>query len=804
LPPAKRQALAVRLSTITEVPTELQSLAPDVVTLRAVLQHFFTYTDADGNYYAKWAGSARDFDNHDNLSAAYKQNAVREIKLDRNHHYMYAIVPESLFAPAGQAGDPHMFREMVVRFNPTDQAAAPFRLATVHTARSRRNNSGPFHDFVFFFAETGVGLPVGYDTLNKLSADLRTLVRDYHAAADKQTFVSHAITPGAVPLLHLNAEFSAPATLPSFVIDSGTELVRSVLCPIDKLEDLAAVPQVDRISAVVEHFPTNDRARAMVQYDALDRVIPATKRGGAGVLVGVIDTGIDGSHPAFGDRIVAVWDQHTPITGMPAIHTGSSPAARHTTEPLRSKYQDFSFGVEMVGAETANSKDPGGHGTHTSGTCAGQQVTDASGAVLMPAGLAPNAKIAVVRAIGRDINGSNVILAIRYIFQKADELGLPCVINMSFGSQQNSHDGADAQSQALFHLVRKADDSGYRPGRILVASAGNERSDRMHVKRTLGVNTAAAPSGAFTSIDLALSSVPANRRDNRAIVSAWIKNPTGTCRTRFPLAAMAFRKANPLAATSAVVLGSNTSSDFPGWNLRVGIFTQLSDPRTGDFNVQFVFQTIDNHALTPDTWTLFLYNGHTAPLEAHAWSVIGSSTFPGVTAADNSYKVSTPASGPGVVSVAACASRLQSFDSGPLNDITYFSNPGPLRVPGIPLATLYNNKIGFETKALDVTAPGQWLQSARSSQHVIPPSESYEIVNARSSLLQGTSMASPVVTGLVANLLAEVGTLTLQDVLNRLQRASHIPAASTHQPPSGSAYSDDWGWGLVRAPDLHI
>lgn len=811
LPPATRAALGVKLSSIAAVPAELKALAEDVSVLRGVLAHFFTYTP-EGDYYAKWAGAGRDFDSRDHLHADYKKHCVHEVKLERNHHYLYAIVPESLFAPSGQSADPQVFREVVVRFDETGQDDPPFRLATVHTARSRRA-CGAFHDFAFFYTEKGVGLPVTAQTLAKLSSNLRQLLTGYHAAVDKGQFVAdaNAITAADTAMLHVTVVLNAAVTLPSYVLDSGDEAVRSILVPIDKVEELAALPQVDRIHAALEHRASNDLARAMVEYDKLNAAIPAAKRGGAGVLIGVIDSGVDGTHASFGDRLVAVWDQEKGTAAAPALLTGSSPAARHTTEPLKSKYATFNWGVELEGADIRKSQDIVGHGTHVCGIAAGQEVTDGAGKVVVPAGAASRAKLAVVRAI--DVRHGDVLQAIKWLFQKADELGLPCVINMSFGSHLQSHDGADAQSQAIRHLVRNSADTAYKPGRVLVAAAGNERDDKMHVRRSLTPARSGPPAFGITLIKVDLNSVGSPR--NADVVTVWIKNPTGVCKTSFPLALWVYRVKNPLAAVPMLLLGASSSSaTFPGLNLKVDVTSQLSDPHTGDFNFDVIFRSISNVPLLQDQWGVGIYNFYDKPLDAHAWTVMGMSTFTDATAGDANFTIGAPASGPGVVSVACAASRLAWNDTstppqpqtrpGSIKEISTFSSSGPLREPGIPLASLYQNKIGFEPKGVDVTAPGQVLQSARSAQWAVPADEQSLIINGQSIMLQGTSMASPLVTGLVANLLAEQPNLTVQDVLNRLQKASSIPAASKYQPPAGSKFSEDWGWGLVHAPDLRI
>src|SRR4029078_8508718 len=119
-----------------------------------------------------------------------------------------------------------------------------------------------------------------------------------------------------------------------------------------------------------------------------------------------------------------------------------------------------------------------GHGTHVTGIAAGAEVTDAAG--VLPRGMAPKAKIVMVKAIG--VQGSRIDLGLTYIFQKAAELKLPCVVNMSFGGHWDSHDGPDPDSAYIPGLLRDAKGNP-RKGRVVVAWAGNERWDPIHVRR---------------------------------------------------------------------------------------------------------------------------------------------------------------------------------------------------------------------------------------------------------------------------------------------------------------------------------
>ncbi|HEY8019582.1 MAG TPA: S8 family serine peptidase, partial [Thermoanaerobaculia bacterium] len=820
---ASRAALGVNLTTLNEVPAALRDLAGDLAGLKEILHHFFTYS-ADGAYYRRWAGAGRDPSNPAHLTPEYKQNNVLEVQLERERTYLYAVVPESLLTGGGDLGQ-GVFREIVVRFDETAETAEaaaadrPFSLATVHTARWRRA-SAPHEDFVFFYTQEGVGLPAAREVRDKMAPRLQSFLSGYFAAGevhrDDYLRASKIVSfEGGTTLVHLLAMIDGAPALPAGVIPSGDAPSLNLLAPPERVIDIAALPAIKKLTTVPVAQPSLDLARPAVHYPALDSRIAAGSRGGKGVLVGIIDSGVDGSHQAFAGRLVAVWDQGTP----PAV-AGQNPHLRH---PADHDYDGFNWGTELMGTtETATSLDPSGHGTHVTGIAAGAEVRDAAGNVLCPAGLAPQAKIVVVRCIG--VAGGDPSQALRYIFKKAQELALPCVVNMSFGHQDHGHEGSDDLSFDLFNQSRSG--GSYRPGRILVGAADNQRGSKTHVSRSVAAGSAATPS--FLSIPIQLGAqAPNSMPYTTEVVAVWVKNPTGVCPLAFPLDLMVYRLTNPYANTAVVRLGSSTSPAgwFPGLKIRIDVFSQLYEPRSGDFSfhVQFTYAAPGNVTFPADTWVIALSNRTAHPLEVHAWIPAGwrgASQFVGATQADDdAFLVGAPTDSPAVVSVASVDSRLTwrpaggAADlsvAGTLGEISGFSSPGPLRSSSVTPNSFYN--VTDVIRAVDVTGPGQRIQSALSAQSTPDPND-VMTKNAAgtgiSVLDQGTSMASPLIAGMVANLLAVKPNLTVLDVLDRLKRASAIPAASHFQPPAGTPagqkpWSRDWGFGLVDGATLDI
>src|SRR5262249_14901559 len=166
---------------------------------------------------------------------------------------------------------------------------------------------------------------------------------------------------------------------------------------------------------------------------------------GRGVIVGIVDTGIDSTHPAFAGRILKVWDQDLPGNGT----ANGFPYVRELS-------------VESRSASIAQR----GHGTHIAGIAAGADPTYS--------GVAPAATIVAVKTT---YNNANIKDAIEYVFAIADELGMPAVVNLSLGGHADPHDGTDELSRAVDEL------SG--PGRIVCCACGNEGNDDIHALATV-------------------------------------------------------------------------------------------------------------------------------------------------------------------------------------------------------------------------------------------------------------------------------------------------------------------------------
>lgn len=191
---------------------------------------------------------------------------------------------------------------------------------------------------------------------------------------------------------------------------------------------------------------------------------------GAGVLIAVIDTGIDYTHPAFrrgdGSTIIeSIWDQTI----------NRSYARQEIQDALNS-------------GERLPITDPTGHGTYIAGIAAGQPDvnTNFSGAAvgsnLICVKLRPaKNNLRDFYGIPSDVpafNSADVILGIQYAFAKADELSRPVVILLALATNLGAHDGTDPVELYLGRVANAA-------GVCVVTAAGNETGSGKHYSASL-------------------------------------------------------------------------------------------------------------------------------------------------------------------------------------------------------------------------------------------------------------------------------------------------------------------------------
>jgi subtilisin family serine protease len=471
---------------------------------------------------------------------------------------------------------------------------------------------------------------------------------------------------------------------------------------------------------------------------------------GRGVLIGILDTGLDLLHDDFlkpdgRTRVLSVWDQSTAV--------GRSPLG-------------FSYGAEctadQVNARDCPMVDRDGHGTHVAGIAAGDG--SATGGIQSPyryVGMAPEADLLVVKMA--DLSTPRVIDALSYLKAKATALGKPIVVNLSFGSSLGPHDGTTNLEQAV-NTFTGPDDI---PGAVVVAAAGNDgqtvEQNPLHAVGCFQTGSSPCPTGVTPrpgAIPEAVSFVVPDET-RAAFLEIW-----------YPGAAtLGVRVTEPSAcATSSASLAGTpvvTASTSCG---NIVIAAGNTNVANGDRST--IVALTSSAQLTPGLWSLAITGddlpGNSAtrfdvwsdaePSEnAPVFNTLGS---PGTT-------IIAPASSAEAIAVAPYVSKTTwtsliagccalPATHGTLGTLATYASQGPLR----PCTSC-----GAVPQKPDLAAPGLMITSSFSSRIPDDPLLDAQVDPDRVHYaLEGSSMAAPHVTGAAALLLQVNANLTAREV----------------------------------------
>lgn len=632
------------------------------------------------------------------------------------------------------------------------------------------------------------------------------------------------------------------------------------------LDAVTELPEVVRINAGMPSTPQLDtaafelRARATavgtIGTDGLWHVAKPTGvlrvdgagASGAGVIVGIIDTGIDVSHPAFCSaqvpyvsRILKVWDQGL----TPVVADGEK-----GPDAVAQLLSGHTYGVEFDKAaiETAldasvypalpldfRHKDCIGHGTHVAAIAAGgSQVAGGSDASFV--GIAPEADIIMVKMLDvpneiRDDAGTVVMPEVRfrdaviYILREAaaQAPGKPVVINASFGNPAEPGDGLNPRERFLddvFDPAHAADKTHVPSGAIFVKSAGNSgrATDRAHA-------TVVIPAGGSIVVPFEIfdeRGPNVTKRVNcqpvafvpQLTATAWYREVTAPADVGF----------------SAKVPGDADFSKPPVFAGELKKFFDGGKRRT----LAHKSFTVNRPVPPPGTTVPVVRNSMTlvvdpkklpppaAPVHRHGSYEVRYTGPPG-TVLHIMASVTRTAAGAFGLRIATkypnddalpaaidVTSRQSMADGGGRNVITVaayddldrnlasFSSRGPLR-------DYSNPALGPLAPKPDLAAPGVKINAALSQDsdegvaHLLTPGS---VAGNRFIELQGTSMAAPAVAGVVALMLEKNAALNVDQARAALL-ASAAGRDGANPGPGDPGYADAFGAGRPAALESH-
>ncbi len=453
---------------------------------------------------------------------------------------------------------------------------------------------------------------------------------------------------------------------------------------------------------------------------------------GNGVLLGIIDSGINYAHPDFrynnGEtRIAFIWDQT--ISGSPP--EGFFVGTEYTREQIN---EALTRPTRQEQLTIVPSEDYRGHGTHVAGIAGGNGRASNGQYV----GAAPEAEFIIVKlgAPGQEdfVRSIEIMLAVKYVIEKAIQLGRPVAINISLGMSEGPHDGSALLEQYL-------DDAASLWRCNIVVGTGNEGASRNHTMGVVG-------EGEVKEFQFQIGESVSNYR-----LSIWISFIDN----------MEFEIISPSGATTGILSYPQGAQSYILGTTEVFTTFVGPSPLNGDIEFAVFLIPLRSAFISPGVWTVRIYGKNIVLGDYHVWGPTSE------TAGIDNYiltnvsgiTITTPATAEFVISVGAYNSRTQQ--------IAPFSGRGFSR----------NDKVIKP----DLVAPGV---------NIIAPS-----YTGGYQQLSGTSMATPHVTGSAA-LIMEWGIVRGNNLFMYGENLkAYLLRGAVRNIPGVSFPDPSWGYGKL-------
>ena len=504
--------------------------------------------------------------------------------------------------------------------------------------------------------------------------------------------------------------------------------------PITKLETVSQLKGVKQVGISRNVRLLTDVAKGIVNADkAWDGTNYGLPQGytGQGVVVGLIDDGIQFNHRAFLDdngntRVKAVYMPNATSAN------GGTKATIDGVQLMGYQYTTPSQIANLTCDDTGES-----HGTHTSGIAAGSHVGNY-------AGMAPEADL-ILAGCGASLTDNAIMSSAKYIGWYAQQLGKPCVISISLGSDIGPHDGMSLISRAYTEVANTY-------GAVILLAAGNEADIIGHAHKTL------SSSDDYMAV-------------TNNVSGSWWGSATGSCdiwnSTSDELQIkIIVGSSQSNWMTSGTFSGVTVSGGVDAYNNRYNLYIESSESSATYVIKGSAGNTINVYT---DCWY--------STLSSSSGSVSGYTITPGTYEGSMCDDMTSPK----VISVGAQASR--SSDGYGQGDVAYFSSFG----------TDFNG-----VNQPFITAPGHYVISSVNgydSYQSVSWSTSYNGQTYNWGQMSGTSMATPCAAGVVALYLQADPTLDVDRV------KEIIAETATAYPASASSPVMARGHGIINALD---
>ncbi|MDD4690179.1 MAG: S8 family serine peptidase, partial [Eubacteriales bacterium] len=284
---------------------------------------------------------------------------------------------------------------------------------------------------------------------------------------------------------------------------------------------------------------------------------PFVNLSGRGAIIGIVDTGIDYTQPAFKfedgtTKILNIWDQTIDGPRSEDLYFGSAYDNAKIDEALNSE-NPYSV---------VPSRDNDGHGTFLASVAASNEKGEYIG-------VAPKSYLMVVKLRRANqfyidkylvvpdneniYSSTDYMLGMKYILDRSEELNLPIVMLIGMGTNAGAHDGTNLMEEYISFVSQRA-------GYAFITAAGNESNTRHHTQGKIPFNYGT------TQISLRVAEqgtsfavlIFTNGFDK---VSAGVTSPSGEVVARVPFTSGLQRAYNLVLENTTITIGYSRSSN---------------------------------------------------------------------------------------------------------------------------------------------------------------------------------------------------------------------------------------------------
>ncbi len=567
--------------------------------------------------------------------------------------------------------------------------------------------------------------------------------------------------------------------------------------PVDRIVEISELDEVDQIDVAQQMQIATDIASDVTNAN---KAWYGTDNGlcsdydGSGVVLGVVDTGIDFQHIAFKDesgntRIKAAY--------LPGASSGGSSVSYGGRQYTGSQLSSLSYDTKSES-----------HGTHTSTTAGGSTVSIDDNHVYT--GMAPKSDLVLV-GCGDYLYNTYIANGLTYIKNYADTHNQPCVVNLSLGSQNGPHDGTGQ----LLEAYNSFTSNGTAKGRVICVATANDAGGNMYYGGTATTSTPAATSLEFCRYSNLNGTYSYNETVQsgysyitlQSLYHVWPRTAGAQLKFQFVVIDKQTKSivatATALTPTSSngtsVSLGNEWSNYFSSASISV---SRSQDPYSNKYcyaiQVKGTTKESSSSMSTDANGNLIsryavgmLVYSTSGTTKFDCWGMdsyrmsefmdidfIGSYGNYNFTNGSDECSVASSATAVGTVTVGAYVTRKMVETS---NNISYTEEE--YTVGDIASFSCYSTGCGPDGKVYpDIAAPGAILiagvnrydtSNYPSSTSSSDAGEYMTIINAsdgsRYGSMSGTSMATPTATGIVALWLQANNNLTVNDVKQVMQ-----------------------------------